>query len=143
MLSTLLTNASELGAVPPGWEILVSPGGGGMLPKQIYYRNVQTRKIILDHPKLGPLPIPWVIRFCSSADGNQVVRYVNPKTMQSTRRDPRWASKILQDKNSKLKHSNHMIASYAHKMTESDDMSTMHREEIGNKNTRSQWAFLK
>jgi hypothetical protein len=123
----------ELDALPEDWIIRVDD------EKRVYYVGPK-KQTDYNHPTLGPLPKPWIIRYCTEADGKRYPRYFHKETKKFTTKDPRTDKRTLRDQN---KSSSGLPALQSHPNKKGHDLKYFSRQEIGNVSIRDQYDIVK
>lgn len=80
----------ELRELPQGWKFEVAEKDGC----RIYFVN-PANKSTWNHPTLGALPDPWVLKVKCHTNRALSPEYHNPNTKVWTKRDPRWLKESL------------------------------------------------
>ena len=126
----------ELKALPAGWIIKSDKDW------RIYYQNPDNQTAY-DHPTLGQLPKPWIIRCCMEADGKRAPRYFHKDTKRFTKKDPRIDKRVLHNQNNSNKGSMLETTMRVHKMEKGVQLEDLQRQEISKVNFRNTFDILK
>ena len=132
----LRKSLAELNAIPSDWTIKVAED------KRVHYKNPDG-ETFYDHPALGPLPSPWIVRLCQEADGKRYPRYFNPETKRFTTKDPRVDKKFLRKQNAASKDTEFARATSVTTMRRGLKLENLLREDIKSINFRDQLHYLK
>ena len=132
----LRKSLAELDALPSAWNIKVSED------RRVHYRNPDGASFY-DHPTLGPLPRPWIIRLCQEADGKRYPRYFNRDTKRFTTKDPRVDKRFLRKQNEASKDSEFGRATSVTTMRRGLKLEHLLREDIKSVDFRDQLYYVK
>jgi hypothetical protein len=140
---------AELKALPEDWTIKIDSDW------RVYYQSPPEEEdkakgkkktppqTFYDHPTLGPLPDPWIVRLCTGPDGKRYPRYFNPKTKRFMKNDPRVDRRVLaKQRESRKGDTMEQAASYV-RMKSTTDISIMKRQPISTVSLRDKFHIVK
>jgi NIMA (never in mitosis gene a)-related kinase len=124
--------------MPLGWNIGLEEGSGPDHDRAWFEGKDGPRTWV--HPKLGPLPDPWILKLVSDRKNCEML-YYNYKTKETTSKDPRFHRKTLAA-NAKAVPKELRIAASAQKNSAGLDPSKMRRAPIGDKDIRDHYDIV-
>src|SRR6187402_1759243 len=128
----------ELKALPEGWLIKAETNG------RIYFLKLGTATTVYDHPCLGPLPRPWILKLCKESGTKHLVpKYYNRDTKVESTRDPRFSPEYLKSRTRTLEKDALEIVGSLRKMTSDMPLEHMKRADIGKKDIRDKYEIVK
>jgi NIMA (never in mitosis gene a)-related kinase len=136
VVEQLKKQCPELSQLPKGWIFNISPD------MRVSFIKTSTRETSYNHPTLGGLPPPWILRLARSDGGQLLPIYYSRETRKQTKEDPRYMASTL------ALHSDHVpedlwIAATTTKNSPKFDMKHLKRTPIDYKrNNRDQYTKI-
>lgn len=136
VVEQLKKQCPELNQLPKDWTFNVTDD------TRVSFVKISTRETTYNHPTLGGLPPPWILKIVRNADGRLCPMYYNRETRKQTKEDPRYMASTL------ALHSDHApqelwIAASTTRNTAKMDMKSMKRTPIDyHKNIRDQYTKI-
>jgi hypothetical protein len=127
----------ELNALPDDW--LISIDGS----KRICFQKGSAGQPTYNHPTLGGLPRPWILRFCLGTEGKRVARYFNTETTKTRTDNPRHDRGLLKKEAEAQKRRGLGESSTLLKMSKNLPLSVLIREPIRDKSIRNEYHIVK
>lgn len=134
VVEQLKKECPELNKLPKGWTFNVTQD------MRVSFIKNSTRETSYNHPTLGGLPQPWILRLVKNHRGQLLPMYYNRETQKQTKEDPRYMASTL------ARHSDRIpedlwIAAATMRNTTKTDMNHMKRTPIDYcRNNRDQYT---
>lgn len=92
ILACVASLCPELRGLPKDWRFDITADA----QKRIVFEKTSTSERTFNHPTLGGLPPPWILRIVQNNDNKTgTPMYYNRKTGESTTKDPRYMAETL------------------------------------------------
>jgi serine/threonine protein kinase len=127
----------ELRGLPKDWRVDITADD----EKRILFEKVSTGERTFNHPTVGGLPPPWILKIVQNPDDKSwAPMYYHRETGESTTNDPRYMAKTL------ALHSDHVphgLELAAHTIQNVGfDLSKMQRAEIASEDLRHKFQIV-
>jgi serine/threonine protein kinase len=137
VLGRVMKICPELQLLPKDWRIDITADA----EKRIIFKKTSTRERTFDHPTLGGLPPPWILKIVQNIyDKSWAPVYHNRKSGQSTTKDPRYMANNLAYHPNSAPRGLEIAAQTFHNT--GFDLNKMQRAEISKENLRHKFEIV-
>lgn len=127
----------ELQGLPKDWRFDITTDD----QKRIVFEKTSTNERTFNHPKLGGLPPPWILKVVQNGDNRSAApMYYNRKTGECTTKDPRYMAKTLALQSSSAPRGLELAARTFR--NDGFDLNKMQRAEISKENLRNKFEIV-
>jgi serine/threonine protein kinase len=127
----------ELRVLPKGWRFDITTD----TQNRIVFEKASTAERTFNHPTLGGLPPPWILKIVQNRDKKLgVPMYYNQRTGESTTKDPRYMAQTLALQSSRVPRGLELSArTFANA---GFDLNKMQRAEISKESLRHKFEII-
>jgi serine/threonine protein kinase len=137
ILERVASICPELRGLPKDWRFDITTDA----QKRIVFEKSSTAERTFNHPTLGGLPPPWILKIVQNAENKiGTPMYYNRKTGETTTKDPRYMAKTLALYSSSVPRGLELAARTIRNV--GFDLNKMQRAEISKENLRKKFEIV-